>query len=250
MPNSLAYIAANDASNFLPNQIGNLAGWIKADGLNYSDGVSVHTVTDFSVNNVTLTQTTSANMPKYRASNFNGKPSLVFDGTTSVLNWTNSNFNSSNKTAFVVAYAGSNFAAPSAFFARATADYYLAGGAGLSGAMSYARSDGSQQFVSTAADFFANGTPTVNTYRMFLNNPDVTLGFYKNGSTYLTTTLAASGNGLGIGAGWVFGAFNAAVAASFSGNIAEFILYTTTLSDLDRRRVERYLGKKWGVSVQ
>jgi len=70
---------------------------------------------------------------------------------------------------------------------------------------------------------------------------------YINGTSAATFTESHSNSGT---SNFYIGMIGvAATSGAFEGNIAEFIVFNRALKNEERREVEKYLGKKWGIVV-
>lgn len=80
---------------------------------------------------------------------------------------------------------------------------------------------------------------------------------YKNGGSALTLSADASGYNSNLGGAYAkanstlfIGARNnGSPDAYYSGKIGEIIIFSRSLKDEERKSVEQYLGKKWGIKV-
>jgi hypothetical protein len=81
---------------------------------------------------------------------------------------------------------------------------------------------------------------------------------YKNGGTALALTAITNGYNGALGGSYATGTAqmmigardnSGSVDAYFAGKIAEIIIFSRNLKDEERKAVEAYLGRKWGIKV-
>ena len=199
-----------------------------------------------------FTQTDTTKQPVYNASGFNGRPTLVFNGTGSLLaggaNTSMSNYATGGSwSVFYAGYATSTF--------RNTAEPYLANGfwgdtgAYLSGGIMNSP-DVLFTFSYDATVDSAELAYTFNTPAVIENSVDGTnIRTRANGGT---AAMTASGATLLISAALqVGGQFNAAAGAPrvLNGRISEMLFMRSFLQPHDRQRMEGYLAWKWGIPL-
>jgi hypothetical protein len=234
------------ASGFNPKSISGLALWLDA-----SDSTTVTTATgvsewrDKSGNGRNFTQTTENNQPALTANARNGRAVLTLDGTNDSL---------SGPAGFSLTSTHSVFAVVNPSVRKIAA--FLAGSVNVE--LIYG--DGSSSFSGTkfaafgvARAVYGGGTITTGTYQVVSavcsgGTLPSNLSMWTNGvggpvstETAGTAPVAAVTSPLSIG--------TSAASQFWNGVIAEIVIYDRSLSTADRQSVERWLGRKWGVSV-
>ncbi len=223
--------------------------WLKANqtGAVYADGAGVSSWKDCSLNQKDVVQATAANQPLYKdnaASYVNFNPVVTFDGATDYLSNTagllgNSSY--SNATVFTVAEP-SNTGDRRLFYEAAAASDALS--LRLPGSSSTVRWEGSLSTVITAP--WTSGAPYLWTgwNNNSLANQRV---LAQNGKTLTAkNTIAVSFTGnnspLYLGA-------RTGTAEFYTGDLPEFIYYTTAISATEKQQVESYLAIKYGITI-
>lgn len=227
---------------FLPN----LTLWLKADAITgLVDNDLVATWTDSSGRKETFTEAT--NKPTYKTSIINGKPVVRFDGTNDILtsSLAISNFiTNSAYTFFLVVKTPSSHPAGETVFGVADANIYFDDSAANSNFSLFTNNgptvflgnyDGTQDTAQTGT--FTNGNSLIiDGYHSGGN-----IGVRKNAGSYATQ---ASGNTSDL-TGTLKLAFDGTNYGQF--DIAELIIYNTTLTALDTTRILNYLNDKYAV---
>ncbi|MES2678118.1 MAG: LamG-like jellyroll fold domain-containing protein [Pseudomonadota bacterium] len=234
------------------NDIDSLVLWFETtmpksfDNLSADDGQSVSTWYDLSPNR---TNAVAGSAPTYTADVINGLPVLRFDGAANFLTFDGSALISSNYTIFAVATR------------RSTKDNNaILGGTDLTA------------FKNLHLGYFTNTTPrfkfshysegtsetdyidsVISTYinpafEIYTATFDSNIGktYYKNGAQIASATTSSAKTILQSWTGSAIGRFG---TAYFNGDIAEIIIFTKTLSFAERKDVEQYLSKKWGITI-
>lgn len=241
------------ATGFNPKSISGLKVWLDASA-NSSltfNGSTVSQVNDLSGNGFHATQTTANNQPTYQATGFNGKPTLYFDTTDSILS-----------SATIADYFLTPTTAPT--FTLIMACYSpLASDAGTIAFGSDAQANGrvlfSNNFGFTAGNHLfdtANASggrltasitqPTAVPHIMTFYRHGASMAFRVDGVT-LASKANASGNFAVTSAKLQIGKCDA-VSLNYM-YMSEACVYAAALSASDLAKAERGLGKKWGVSV-
>ncbi len=190
--------------------------WLDASSITgLSDGSSVSQWSDLSGNARHLTNASTTQRPVYRTNILNGLPVVRFDGVNDQL------------------------AIPSAKYGAAVAVVRRTGSSqsvlqrGLSNYRGFTIND-----QTTAYDIFdrywVNGVTPTSSLAGLNAHAILSAALAANP---LTTQAANLGEGT-------------PSFASLSGDVDEFIVWSAPLSTTDRRKVEAYLGKKWGIAVQ
>lgn len=240
------------ASPWTPASISGLALWFKADALALNDGDAVTTWPDSSGNGYDLSQSTTAAKPTYKTAILNSLPVVRFDGGD-VLNRDTTPLPLRTHSLFVVFRESSAVTSAGVFVMKPAAGD------------DYNRNDG------IALDTYNNvgylvvsaGTPTqyltyvgstgASPWGVYTHVLSASSGvLYYNGaagaadSTFSTLNVNSAGGFL-VGGRFLGGAISA--GTRLNGDVAEILLYNTTLSSDDRLLVERHLGAKYGITV-
>lgn len=218
-----------------PRNIAGLTLWLDASQITgLSNGDPVAQWDDRSGNANHATQGTAAKRPTYQSAAMNGRPAVVFDGVDDYLKATNT-ATGGDLTIFAVATI-SAYLITNQIVLR-----YIFGDPGRMGLR-----------VSNNNDLaFWGGTDGVGGGDVALNTPFVATASRAstaataalNGDKYTgTITNAPPDTPYAIGG-------DVAVSQFLAGSISEVIVYNRALSDAERKRVERYLGSKYGIAV-
>jgi hypothetical protein len=202
-----------------PSSISGLSLWLKADsivGLNDGDTVSSWTDQSSYVNNAI--QLTANLMPLYKTNILNGKPVVRFDGSNDEMAISQG---ITHGTTFVVGKRSST----SSPFAE------VGGGSignrrGLIGLYYPA--------YATYDEYYVNGTSVPNGGSGAINTQLIFTG--RSPSTPVNSTTFRLGYG-------------SPSYAYLNGDIAEMIIYDTSLSSTNRQLIESYLQNKYGISA-
>lgn len=209
-----------------------------ASGSLPSDSASIGCWKDKSGYANNATQGTSASQPVFLANIQNGKPAIRFDGTNDYLALPNN----------IIADGDIPY---SVFTVVNSSD--ITGSPGILNLGNFTdnqslifRFDAAGTAISDwGSSSLAASSVVVSTPYIFSFTYDTAAGraTYINGTSSATSaTIARSGVNAGMG-------YVGRTAAYMKGDIDEIIVYNSTLSDSQRRDVEYYLGKKWGVVV-
>jgi hypothetical protein len=234
------------ASGFNPKSISSLAAWWDA-----SDASTITTVSgavsqwnDKSGNVVNATQTTANNRPNATTATLNGRAVMSFDGSNDHFTFTGTA--RQNETQFIVCRS-------SIVAGVASTQYALADSSSGFGVAAIMKNDGSptSQIEVNLGGFSAGVTRA--TYNFTANNPfgpsvisvirsSAAGGILRTDGTQRATCTTSNSFTLSRigGIGTTF---------PLNGYIAEILIYSRALSVSESQRVERYLGKKWGIAV-
>ena len=220
------------ASGFNPKTIAGLALWMDAPEYNASTG----TWADKSGNGRDFAQAIAANRPIVSAVTQNARAILEFDGSNDQL------------------IQGSNFlqVANCTMFAAFQRNAGTFGGV-IASALTTDRSpgiiiDNSRGAIRGFQNFALAAVGAVNAFNITSGTvTDGTAVMFTNGTQI--STLAASNTLDTSNTTTAIGSYRTAQANYLNGYIGEIIIYTRVLSVSERRRVEGYLGKKWGITV-
>lgn len=223
--------------------------WIKAndgDLLSKSDGSSVSAWNNQANSGSNLSQGTSASQPLYKSNttdNINFNPVLMFDGTNDYLmSPYNSTYND-RFTAFSVHNQTAASASRSPFGSR---NFSLLQGWQYFhniNTRTLTTGNGTTFFNITGSSYTPGVTEILGIYSF--KGTNVNAGIFVNGFTTGSGTVSYASN---IFNGYSAGS-NSDPSAYWNGNIAEQILYDTTLSPTQNQRINTYLAVKYGVTL-
>lgn len=243
----------------LPHKFSSLLAWWDVSDAatvtkNGSDLVSQ--LNDKSGNGFHFTQSTEADRPLWVASGINSKPSLSYDGETNsgkfmsvAIDYTGitqltvvavfQNGDVADDTGHYVVIANAGINSNSGF-----AISFFPGPTGGSGTFNYhAEGAGGDNGITSVA--LIDGEYIVNSFRIvegtsmdswFNGTQDTTTDCDSNDTIENSSTVTYLGN-------------DSSEAYAFEGYIAEVMLFSTVLSDVDENAVRQYCANKWGVSL-
>ena len=228
-----------NAQSFKPTDLPNLKVWLAAaDTTILQSGGYVSQWTDKSGNSYNAVQLTQASKPIYVTNIINGKSILRFDGVDDYLDMGNL-FSINNNLTFFVVFNTQNNSLRQSIFSQNDAANAFQLELGRNPKERMAQISGSSDAVAIASGA-VNNQFELFTYRR--SGPGATHAFFWNGqSLTLTSNLTNnfSGNGVkNIGR-------RTPLSQQFKGDIAEIIIYGSTLSETDRTNVESYLWQKY-----
>ena len=222
------------ASGFNPKTIAGLALWMDAADTSYN--ASTGTWTDKSGNGRNFSQATANNRPIVSAVTQNGRSVLEFDGTNDQLIHSSNFLQVANCTLFaafqrnagtfggVIASAGNADRSPGIIIESSRG--------GIRGFQNIALA----AVGAVNAFNITSGTVTDGTAVMFTNGTQIATSAASNTLDTTGTTTA-------------IGSYRITQANYLNGYIGEIVAYTRVLTTAERRTVEAYLGRKWGVTV-
>ncbi len=191
---------------------------------------------------------TASDHPSYTEGCINGLPCLYFNGTASKITATKSlGVRTKYVSAFFVFTGSENSNGTSFNFFNsdknaawdiASGVFIFGGTAGQNFFYNMPSSYGVQSTVCNNAANLAAKQPYVYSV---VDNYTASISHYVNGSVANSSV----GNG---SVTKFFGAVEIG-QGSYKGGVGEVILFSTALSNADRKAVEQYLGKKWGIQV-
>lgn len=215
----------------IPGINANLKMWLKADSLALSDGASLTTWADSSPGHL-YNATNGATAPIFKTAIYNGQPVVRFSGSS---NMTMAYPLTSDTTIFMVATPSS------------TANAYILGGNQFAGTPSIVSS-----WSNRAYEFIIqNGTYTD---RMTLQSTASGLNVLTISQTntlmqnYFNTIQVQSQVPVILLTGAMQLTVFSPAGSSYTGDLAEFIVFNTVLTASDRYAIECYLIKKYGIS--
>ena len=215
------------SGGFLPTHLGGLRMWVAADiGLDLTDGDPVMVWPDQSGNGNDLIQGAGAKRPIYKTGLVNGRPAMRFDGADDFID-----------AAFVLVQPEYVFCVFN-MTADAAGSNPFDGFAGVNSLRLYRSGVGPALTMNAGANL---GPITINLTDYFISGClfNATNGQFRinGGNLAAGNTGGIDGDGIRVG------------EEPFQGDIAEVIVYNTTLSAVDRQRVERYLSMKYAISL-
>ena len=234
------------ASGFSPKTISGLAFWIDASKSSTVtlNGSTVSSISDQSGNGKNAAQPTAANQPAYNAT-MNGLNVVSMDDSPATnLFITNPPNNSGLTVITAMRITGSGNRILGFAVASGNEDV-PGGGTGWLPLWNVAAPGG-----------FANGATRSNLTGGLATNEASVVTMTHSGTAiinYKNGTAAATDTGV-VGlrssfARFYFGGLSDAAAFATSYDVGELLCYTRVLSASERQKIERYLGKKWGVTV-
>ena len=234
---------------FSPSDISGLVAWYDADDLGTitSSGspAKVSAWGDKSSSNWDLAQATGTAQPSTAVNTQNGRNVLTFDGGD-VMSWTGTGPSVSTLTVFIVC--------------RESTQVAYAGTVGLMPAAGddYSRLDGISMDTGVAADIVAGRYLTFSSVGSTNISPwSVYAGRFSSGGLVESFNSAGAGgtgtfsasytasSGILVGGRYLSGAI--AASNRLQGDVAEIIVYNSTLSDDDMDRVGSYLANRWAL---
>ena len=214
--------------NPLAPNIPGLLVWLSADTIGGADGDSISTWLDISGNGNNVTQPTSANQPHYCPGGMNGKPAVKFDGNQ----WMTGALagRTQPETIFVVAVGFDNELGNNTFIDSGTVNRFR---------LFYSSTDA---YV-TIDSGVALTNPAVE-----VNEPFIAAIVYNGASSsFMINGVNVTGNAGGsFGDGLTIGTDGSQVSP-LTGYIAEVLIYSGILTDLQIQEVTRYLNLKYEV---
>jgi hypothetical protein len=217
--------------------------------MTFSSGSNVSVWKDKSGNGKNAT--TSTNNPTYQPSSLNSLGTVRFAGASGTPNFLDVpafDFGTGNRTLFMVIQN----TGPTSGVASYPVLFWPNAGNGTN-------SFSIQGWISAAVQGSGIGpsyTAPINTYTLLGYRLGVSAGFeelLQNGITQATGTKTSGGSAYanatsGYRIGWLNNG-DTVNTYYFDGNIAEVILYNTTLTNSQRQQIEGYLAHKWGLNT-
>lgn len=236
------------ASGFNPKSISGLAQWLDASDATTLTLVSgaVSTWSDKSGNSRNASQSTANNRPI--TTTVNGKTAVLFDGTNDLMTFTG--VSRTDETWVIAAAQTPHQTGDRSFLSDQGNGHGLNTVAAASGKLLDVSFGGFTEGVERLRVQYS-ATSTTPTGPLVLSAVRSSAGLYVyvdgtqkssivNGATYGTAPKATTIKSVG---GYGSGTFNV------SGWIGEVLCWDRALSASERSKVEKYLGKKWGITV-
>lgn len=233
-------------TGFTPRKIADLALWLDAsDSSTITTSTGVSEWRDKSGKGNNFAQTTGNNQPTVTTAGQNGLNTLTFNGSSQKLLSTSASLSLSS-THSVFAVVNPRIRKISAILVGSiNTELFYGDGSSFSGSKFGA--------YGTARAVYGGGTITTGVYQVFTAicagaTMPTDLSMYTNG-TGGTASVQTAGTapGVAMSAFLGIGAFES--LQYWDGSIAEIVVYTRTLGTTERQAVERWLGKKWGITV-
>lgn len=254
-------IFGSQIASFDPTSIAGIKAWYDAnDTATISlSGSAVTQWNDKSGNAYNLTQGTAARRPSSGINTLNGRNVITFGGddvliAASAPNWTFLS-NSGGATVFFTAYYDTS-AVQTMIFDTATATTGAVGITTFRGSSdklgAFVAYGTGGQYVSLDSNLQTLTDATAFYWSMKLDNSNATAanrikarlnGGAEQGANTYTNTPSSSAPAQSL----FLGSYNTAGSQGFQGRIAEIIMYSGILSDVDIAKVNAYLASKWGL---
>jgi hypothetical protein len=222
------------ASGFNPKSISGIAVWLDAADTSYN--ASTGTWTDKSGNGRDFSQGTPNNRPIFSAVTQNGRTLLEFDGGNDQLTQGSNFLQVANCTLF-------------AAFRRLGGTFgSVISSVGAADSSPSILMDSSRGVVRGFTNFSQSNVAEVDSFCVLAGTVNagastIWINGTQRDSDVVTGTLDTSQTTTSIGT------YRQAASNYMNGYIGEIIAYTRVLTTDERRRVESYLGKKWGITV-
>lgn len=230
--------------NWTATDVFGLNLWLKADTLTLANAAVVPTWADRSGSANDASQGTNGARPTFKSNAVNGKPAVVFDG--------------SSKFMTVANHASLNVTSGQSVFAVYKPTSAIAGSVLVSKSTSSALNDGwglsDLDGTGTGWGFFVNNafshrvldTTATGSFVLLAGVFDGNdLWLYKDGTQVSSMSYAAA---ISTSSGALtLGAAPGGASDFFAGELAEFLSYGDNLNNTDRQAVEDYLSTKYGL---
>lgn len=210
--------------------------WLKADAITgLSNGAAVSSWADASGNGANGVQNTAASRPVFTSSNsnFNNKPTVTLDGTNDFISLSALNHAASNYSFFLV-HRSSSFNSQILFETQTGPLSLFYRGSGTDKAYHDGAKKGSS-INTTGTTLILYELSSPNNSRIFINGSQS-----QSNLGYTQRAISAQS---------ALGSTYDGTSEFYGGDIAEGIIYNTTLNTVQRVLVENYLGAKYGLTV-
>lgn len=251
------------ATGLNPKSISGLAAWYDAsDSTTVTTATGVSQWSDKSGNNRTLVQSVGLDQPT-RTATINGKSALVFDGVNHYLSCMGGSF--SNQTMFIVARRDGTAAQFGTIFSyRATNTNAAANLPNLTtdSDSGFTLTVGSNNTAapgelglnpapSASVTFWRNGTSVANIYPgtiTGIGSQAYSVGPFPNTTDVAVLTIFSANTAAGA-KNFAVGCDAFSSSRTYMMTLCEILIYSSVLTATQRSAVEKYLGKKWGVTI-
>lgn len=239
-PPNVIFVPAPAASGFAPTDIAGCISWFDAaDASSVTVSTGVSNWSDKSGNIAAspydtgdFVQPTSSLQPAYTTAGINGKNVITFDGSDDVL-LGRLPYNVVSGSLFIVSMpdADPNWV----HMNRGSTTYTVVGQSGSSSTVLTSSLGTPTHYVTGNA---ATWTTRNDVYLELTNNVEIYEGIGYDLRSLSDGSGTSSYNLCGYGSGF-----------NMAGDVAEIVIYNTSLSSSDRETVEGYLAHKWGISA-
>lgn len=241
-------------AQFSPGNVPGLSVWLRSDSLVVKDiNDNVSSWGNCVSGGVAFTQATGTRQPKWTGNVLNNKPVLRFDGTSDFLSaGDNYDLGTNSRTLFIV--AKSNIANSACYYAKSLA-------AGQTNRLGMIQTASGLIVVfhdNAPSSQLITVTPAPSGYNLYSNIIDrvgQTVKLYKSSSQVGNILTGIQGSSYNFNSTYRFllGAYNNTTDAGeinfLNGDIAEIIMYDTSLPDSSRNKVEQYLRLKYAPQI-
>ncbi|MGB1104260.1 MAG: T9SS type A sorting domain-containing protein [Crocinitomicaceae bacterium] len=217
--------------------------WLDAHSLGASDGSFIPIWPDLSGNGSNFTQGFSERQPIYNIDGIGGVPSLTFDGVNDVLISGSMPSMETNEFTYFIVYDRTTTTSDMLIVANYTSNYrkfrtYMNNGQNTIISAQYSPTIKWVRYTDPPGASFLQTEITPTTIKTY-NQGDLEMS---KTATFTTPTGHIEN---------YLGNQNAAAVSSYTytGEMAEVILYTSTLNDLEKVLIENYLGAKYSMSI-
>jgi hypothetical protein len=215
-----------------------------------SDGTSITSWYDISNTKITANNATAGTSPVYTTNVLNGLPVVRFTSASSqYLAFTGTDLVNSNYTIFLVASRSSSQNTNLIIGGTSTTNFQnLHAGWILNTTPRFRIAHYGDGTSGTDYIDYVTTTYTSQSFAIHSFNFNSASGrtYYENGTQRASLTSTASKTPVSSWTGSAIGRFT---TNFFNGDVAEVIMFNRFLNDTERRDVEQYLSKKWGITV-
>lgn len=216
--------------------------------IDYGDTIkSWKDVSSVTTDKLTVTQATQGDQPTYTMDGINGLPTIRFDSAidTQKLSGTAPTDFRTDQTVFVVfKWRASNANGANLFALDGTTTFTTTIKVGTDGVLDIFDYNGSAEADNLTFSLSAENTQILTrTYNTASNVSQL----YINGTSIATNTASVVGN-FGLASTITIGN-SATEVKTFGGDVGEIIIFERALKTEERKSIENYLSKKWGVAI-
>jgi prepilin-type N-terminal cleavage/methylation domain-containing protein len=197
----------------------------------------------------TANNAAAGNAPTYTENQINNLPALVFDGASNYLTFDGTAIANSDYSVVVVEQRLSSQSNNYYISGNGTAtlNYNLFVGYELENKSAFGQT--SNGYDTSVSDF--SSTSIVNRIHIFRFNPSVGKNYYINGANQTLTEISGGTPSQTTG---LVSNNNAQIGRHrsgyyYAGAIGEIAIFNKYINDDERKDIEQYLGKKWGITI-
>jgi prepilin-type N-terminal cleavage/methylation domain-containing protein len=221
--------------------IDNLVIWFETTTLNNAHEDKIENWSNIAESKKPATQKEAAKQPQYIDNTINGLPVIRFDGVDDFLSFDGSPILNNNYTIFIVAARSDG-----------KSNNMILGGTDLTANNNLQIGYESSSFIAKHYDETSIIRYNIGDYNApifaihgieFSSSTGKT--YYENGTSKATNKTATANLN-----GWARSAIGRFNNINFSGDIAEIIMFNRVLSNDERKDMEQYLIKKWGIKLE